>query len=127
MSKRFWFFAFTPKTERPWLKRFPFRFRHCFALTVLGPCTFMIDPLYRQVEYGLTNEIPINQALGELRAKGYVILHLEYEADPKAFPRRSPFMTCASLIAYACGIPSLAFTPDGLYRDIIKLGGELLP
>lgn len=123
--KQPWFFAFTPKTDRPWLKRLPFRFRHCLAVTTFGPCTFMVDPLYRHVEYGFTNEKGITDTIIRLRKLGHEILFLEWE-PPVGRPTRSPFMTCASLIAYTCGIPSRALTPDGLYKAIIKLGGEPL-
>lgn len=122
-----WFFAFTEKTSRPWLARLPgLRFRHCLAVTTFGPCTFMVDPLYHNVEYGFTNEAPLVDCLVKLRTIGHEILHLHWKPDTARPPVRSPFMTCATLLAYTCGIPSRAVTPDGLYRDIIKLGGERL-
>lgn len=121
-----WFFAFTPKAQLPLVRFLPMTYRHCLAVTTFGPCTFVIDPLWRNVEYGFTNEAPLVDALVKLRHLGHDILFLEWEPDQERAPRRSPFMTCASLIAYTCGIPSLAVTPDGLYRDIIKLGGEKL-
>jgi hypothetical protein len=126
MTAQPWFFAFTPKTDRPWLKRLPFQFRHCLAVTTFGPCTFMIDPLWRNVNYGFTNEAPLVKTLVELRKGGHEILFLEWEPDLNARPKRSPIMTCASIIAYTCGIPTRALTPDGLYSAIIKLGGEKL-
>lgn len=122
-----WFFAFREKSPLPWLDIIPgLRFRHCLAVTMFGPCTFMIDPLYHHVEYGFTNEAPLVDTLVKLRSLGFEILHLDWKPDTTRRPRRSPFMTCASLIAYTCGIPSRAVTPDGLYRDIVKLGGEKL-
>jgi hypothetical protein len=102
------------------------KFRHCLAVTTFGPCTFMIDPLYHCVEYGFTNEAPLIDALVKLRTLGHEILYLDCNPDFTRPPRRSPFMTCATLLAYTCGIPSRAVTPDGLYRDILKLGGEKL-
>lgn len=122
-----WFFCFTEKTARPWLARIPFmRFRHCLAVTTFGPCTFMIDPLFHHVEYGFTNEAPLIETLVKLRGLGYEIVHLNHAPDLTRLPRRSPFLTCATLLAYTCGIPSLAVTPDGLFRDLINLGGEKL-
>lgn len=125
-EKQPWFFAFTPKTDRPWLKPLPLRFRHCLAVTTFGPCTFVIDPLWRNVEYGFTNEEPLADALVKLHRLGHELLFLEWSPDQVRAPKRSPFMTCATLLAYTTGVPSRALTPDGLYRDIINLGGEKL-
>lgn len=97
-------------------------------MTLFGPCTFAIDPLWRNVDYGFTNEVNITDYLIALRRKGHDIVHLEgWAPDAERAPRRSPFMTCASLIAYTCGIPTRAITPDGLYRQLIKMGGKVLP
>lgn len=86
----------------------------------------MIDPLYRNVEYGFTNEAPLVDTLVKLRKTGHEIVFLEWSPDLAARPVRSPVMTCASLIAYTCGIPSRCITPDQLYKAVLNLGGEVL-
>lgn len=104
------------------------KYRHVLAVTLFGPCTFAIDPLWRNVNYGFTNEVHITDYIIALREKGLDIIWLKnWKPDAERAPIRSPFMTCASLIAYTCGIPTRAITPDGLYRKLIKMGGKVLP
>lgn len=118
--KDFWF-IFSGQARHPltrWLRK---DFKHVSVLTDLAGICFMLDPLHRGVNIGFNADVSVPDAVAQFKAQGFRIVQLSI-AKPES-QRQLPVLTCASYLAYTCGIRFWGFTPYQLYKELIKQGG----
>lgn len=124
-----WWVAFCDTDTPYWYKLFVKRgFRHCYAIAEVGQDVFWIETQPHRIALGITINAYPWQIIRDALVLGHTVL---YVGKPDAPTQRtwshSPFLTCASVIAYAMGIDSRALTPYALFRDLKRrFGAELI-
>lgn len=120
--KDFWF-LFSGTAVHPITRLCRAGFKHVAVLTDLEGIPFMLDPLQHGVNISFNADYPLPHHLSVFKAKGYRIVHITVEPRSR---RQNLILTCASYLAYTCGIPFWGLTPYQLYKTLINQGGTEL-
>jgi len=111
------------KWWRPFTRR---HFRHCFAIGYRAETDayVLLDCLISGLQcYPITErEVDAIWTTVEI-TKGSIV---KMWPNPSCVYRPRMFMYCVSALKHALGIRSISLTPKGLYRDLIKRGGETI-
>jgi hypothetical protein len=117
-----WWVAFSQSPEMSAPARW---FGHCDAMTDRAGVSLVVQPLrHRCIVHPTIRSIP--DLLSQAEAHGSEVLTLAFEPWIAQRSRvfRPQFVTCASVVAYAMGLPRWPLTPWGLKRELLRLGAE---
>lgn len=121
-----WWFVFC-NAKIPLISRITKKgFQHVFAFTQLGNVLLCVEPLLGAVNITVTDEKAKELIRACINDEGYTVVFFKYPPDPQRLKMRSPFITCASFLAYTVGFPFFGFTAYQLYKALLKSGGEVV-
>lgn len=120
--KDFWF-VFSGEARHPLTRFCRAGFKHVGVLTDLEGIPFMVDPLQHGVNISFNADHGVPHHIARFKQQGFRIVHITVTPRSR---RQNLFLTCASYLAYTCGIPFWGLTPYQLYKTLIKQGGTEL-
>lgn len=118
-----WLLCFTGRSELWWINLIPGRFKHvrAFSYTSQTDCWMFYDPCLRTALFTARGEAARSLMLAWSR--GAVVLAMAPLADRHL--RLSPF-SCVTAIASLMCLPGGALRPDGLYRQCLRHGAQIV-
>lgn len=126
-----WWVVFRPRIDgdpRTWWHWFTgSEMSHCMAFREYIPdFCYIVNPLVHVSEITIMCCSP-RKLITAYLTEGWQVLVVQtenpvYSSKPRWF-RRSIIMTCAAVVAYTMGVESLAITPRGLWRSLIRRHG----
>lgn len=130
-EKRRWYFGFKNASSMPtFMKFFVWNhhpvYHHCFAFCDLGEGMIMVDPNLHTLK--MTGyDCSAHFMAKYLAEEGAVVVSCEFKTKLvgwKALTNISP--TCVTAVKIATGFYSSAITPYGLFKDLLRNGGEVV-
>jgi len=117
-----WFVAFHETTQSKIINALPIgRFKH---VTAFGYCAGFKAWLHIDPQFGRLRLALLSQSAMEAAARHGVLVKVGHGSGVKFFGRTGLY--CVPVIRYVIGLPCVALTPDGLYRQILRNGGILI-
>lgn len=120
-----WWFAFCDAQSLVISKFTKKGYQHVFAFTEIDNVVLCVEPLLGAVNITVTPEKARDLMLS-CHKLGMKIVYFRQPPAPDRLKMRSPFITCASYLAYTVGFPFFGFTAFQLYKALIRAGAEPL-
>jgi hypothetical protein len=119
----YWYFGFTEKTSRWWMRALPGRFKHVVAFTPLVSqgVWIVIDAGFDQTEIAVIPDGEADAMLGWLSEMQVIRMPVRARAT---LPRFGYW--CTALCGHLAGISPCALLPSGFYRQCLAQGGVLI-
>lgn len=119
-----WFVVFKYKSALRWCNWIPGRFHHCFAMAYieeLKSWVFVEFAPLAGAAIAFCPDTEVNEWLGEASRDAVVV-------KMPARMTRGWYcgLWCVPLTAHVIGLKSCALLPDGLFRDCLRQGGEIV-
>jgi hypothetical protein len=119
-----WFVVFKKKSKLRWVNWVPGRFKHCFAMAFIAEIQCWAFVEFAATAGSTVALLPNDQAddwLAEAMSDAVVV---KYKAG--AVQGAGWGLWCVPLTAHVIGVSSCALLPDGLFRDVMRNGGEVV-
>lgn len=122
-----WFLVFSEHTAVRWWRWMPGRFKHVTAVAALPDVGgwLVIDPGYDRTDVALIADEGFEALVAEIAGRGAVeIVRMPVLKGPSRVPRWG--FWCTALAGHLVGLSPCALRPDGLLRQCLANGGELI-
>lgn len=136
-EKREWYFAFCKNTthipwwQKPFVRNHPENITHAYAFTQVGPCVLFVEPHRDRIDFTMKypendhTHLSAHRLAIELGEAYHTVIRHEFVPDLQDKRSWLNFIpTCVSVVKVSSGYPSLAVTPYGLLKCLMKRGAE---
>jgi hypothetical protein len=119
----YWYFAFTEKAFRPWMRFLPSRLKHVTAFAPLADQKLwvLVDAGYDGTEVAVFPDAEADAILGYLADRTIVRMPV---LGKSKLPRWGYW--CTALCGHLVGLDPCALLPDGLLKQCLDHGGVLI-
>lgn len=126
LSPRVWYLVFTRRTAVWWWRLLPGRFKHvsCIAAVPEIGGWIVVDPAYDRTDVAVVPDDSVDAVFLALSQPGTEIVRMPVLGGPSRIPRWG--MWCTALAGHLVGLSPCALRPDGLLRQCLANGGELI-
>jgi hypothetical protein len=119
-----WFVVFKRKSKFRWLNWMPGRFKHCFAMAYVEERKCWLFVEFAALSGSAVTLCPDEDAdwfLGDASADAVIV-----KMPARMVKGVGLGLWCVPLTAHVIGLKSCALLPDGLFRDCMANGGEIV-
>lgn len=119
-----WFVVFKKKSMMRWANWAPGKFKHCFAMTFIAEQQIWVFVEFAALSGTAVSICANGEADGWLAeaSRDAVVVKM-----PAGLAKGWPLgLWCVPLTAHVIGLKSSALLPDGLFRDCMANGGEIV-
>lgn len=124
LKPRRWWVCFSPECYGWWKQWIKPGFGHAFCFTEVAPdMTVIINPLHAGLEVHI-EPLPAWRVVKAMQESGHKVVTVEGRFE-YGLAKRFYWQSCATIVAYAVGLPARVFTPYQLFKQLVgKFNGK---